>query len=357
MNTLKILGWNKFFEEQFEKFKPSGFEAGRIIIEQKERYIVYTEYGEFQGEVSGRLLYSTDKSGGFPKVGDWVAASIFKEESKVIIHEVLKRKNKFSRQSAGQNIEEQVLAANIDAVFIVQSLDQNYNIKRMERYISMIYEMKAEPIILLNKSDLIGNPQEKLEEVRKIFPGIKSFSLSSIYSIGINLVKEIVQSGKTYILVGSSGVGKSTIINCLAGKEILKTEQVREKDSKGKHTTTQRQLIVIENGGILIDTPGMRGFKLWNAQSGLDETFNEIEQYAGDCHFSNCTHTSEIKCAVKNALINGIIPEERYKNYLKLQKELKYLETKQDKLLYLESKKKIKILQKAAKNFFKNKSN
>ncbi len=355
MKSLNSLGWNSFFEKQFEQYKLSGFETGRIINEQKERYIVFTEYGEFQGEISGRLLYSTGSNSDFPKVGDWVAVSIFKEESKVIIHEVLERRNKFSRQAAGQKIDEQVLASNIDAVFIVQSLDQNFNIKRMERYISMIYEMKAEPVILLNKSDLIGNPQEKLEEVRKIFPGIISFSLSSFYNVGIEQVMEFIQPSSTYMLIGSSGVGKSTIINRLAGEDILRTNEVREKDSKGKHTTTSRQMIVLKNGGLLIDTPGMRGFKLWNAESGLEETFNEIENFAEDCHFSDCTHTSEIKCAVIDALKSGKISEERYESYLKLQKELRYLETKQNKFSYLESKKRMKIINKAAKNFFKNK--
>ena len=355
LKSLNSIGWSSFFEKQFEQYRSSGFEAGRIINEQKERYIVFTEHGEFQGEVSGKLLYSTDNSSDFPKVGDWVVLSVFKEESKVIIHELLSRRNKFSRKSAGQKIEEQVLAANIDTVFIVQSLDHNYNIRRMERYISMIYEMKAEPVILLNKSDLDSNPREKLKEVRKIFPGIISFCLSSIYNVGIEQVKELIQPGNTYMLIGSSGVGKSTIINRLAEEDILRTNEVREKDSRGKHTTTSRQMIVLENGGLLIDTPGMRGFKLWNTESGFEEAFNEIEIFAKDCHFSDCTHTSEIKCEVKEALKNGKISKERYESYLKLQKELRYLETKQNKFSFLESKKKMKIINKAAKNFFKNK--
>ena len=355
MKLLNSIGWNSFFEKQFEQYKLSDFKAGRIINEQKERYMVFTEYGEFQGEISGKLFYSTDNNSDFPKVGDWVAASIFKEESKVIIHGVLRRRNKFSRQAEGQKIEEQVIAANIDAVFIVQSQDQNYNVKRMERYITMIYEMKAEPIILLNKSDLALNPYEKLEEVRKIFPGIISFSLSSVYNVGIEKVKKIIQPGKTYVLAGSSGVGKSTIINRLAGANMFRTNEVREKDSKGKHTTTSRQMIVLENGGLLIDTPGMRGFRLWNTESGLEETFNEIDNFARECHFADCTHTSEIKCAVINALKNGKISEERYESYLKLQKELRYLETKQNKFSYLDSKKKMKTMKKAAKSYFKNK--
>ena len=355
MKSLNQLGWNNFFEEQFIQFKTSGFDTGRIIIEQKERYVVSTEFGDFQGEISGKLMYSTEKNSEFPKVGDWVIVSIFKEESKVIIHEVLKRINKFSRQSPGQKIEEQVLAANIDAVFIVQSLDCNFNIRRMERYVSMIYEMKAEPIIVLNKSDLLDNPQEKLNEARRIFPDIFSFCISSIYSKGIEQLKQVIQPCKTYMLIGSSGVGKSTIINCLAGKDILKTNEIRERDSKGRHTTTCRQMIILENSGILIDTPGMRGFKLWNVDSGLEETFNEIENFARDCHFSDCTHTSEIKCAVIDALKKGLISEDRYKNYLKLQKELRYLETKQNKFSYLESKKRMKAIRKAAKNFYKNK--
>lgn len=355
MKSLNSFGWNSFFEKQFEQYRSSGFEIGRIINEQKERYIVLTEYGEFQGEVSGKLLYFNHSSCDFPKVGDWVVLSLFKEESKVIIHDVLKRRNKFSRQSAGQKIGEQILAANIDTVFIVQSLDRNYNIKRIERYISMIYEMKAEPVILLNKSDLAGNAHEKLDEVRKIFPGIISFCLSSINNIGIKKLKETIKPGNTYMLIGSSGVGKSTIINCLAGQDILRTNEVREKDSKGKHTTTSRQMIILGNGGLLVDTPGMRGFKLWNTKSGVEETFNEIENFAKECHFADCTHTSEIKCEVINALKNGKISGERYESYLKLQKELRYLETKQNKFSYLESKKKMKIINKAAKNFFKNK--
>ena len=356
METLKALGWDKFFEEQFDKYRSSGFEPGRITIEQKERYMVHTAYGEFTGEVSGKLLYSTESNSDFPKVGDWVVLSIFKEESKVIVHEVLKRKNKFSRKFPGRKTEEQVLAANIDFIFIVQSLDENYNLRRIERYITMVHESKAEPVILLNKSDLDKDPVKKLSEVQKFFPGIKCFTLSSINNIGIEPLKEIIHSGITYAFSGSSGVGKSTIINKLAGKDIFNTQEVRIKDSRGKHTTTHRQLIFLENGGLVIDTPGMRGLELWNAPSGIAETFNEIDQYAECCHFSNCTHTSEIRCAVINALHNGKISEARYKSYLKLQKELRYLETKQDKFSYLESKKKMKILHRAIKDFNKRKN-
>lgn len=328
MNSLKLLGWNSFFEESSELFKQNGFSFARINTEHKERYIVASEIGELSAEITGKLLYSSDNNAYLPKVGDWVAVIIYEDEMKAIIHDVLPRRTVFTRKVAGKKIQEQVIASNIDLLLIVQSLDTNYNHRRLERYLVMAYEGKMEPIIVLNKSDICPDVSKKLKEVRKIFPDINSFAVSAETGDGINDLKEMIIEGKTCALVGSSGVGKSSIINRLLGYERQKVNEIRLFDSKGKHTTSTRELILIPGGGIIIDTPGMREFQLWAAESGIENVFNEIEEISKNCHFKDCTHTHEINCAVLDSLKKGILSQERYDSYLKLKKETEWIKIK-----------------------------
>jgi ribosome biogenesis GTPase len=289
-----------------------------------------------------------------PKVGDWVAISLFDENTKAVIHDVLPRRTKLSRKSADRKTKEQVIAANIDTVFIVQSLDENFNVNRLARYLVTVNQSGAKPVVILNKSDLCNTVTDKIYEVMKLDDRVKVFPVSATNNIGIEQLKESISKGETIAFVGSSGVGKSTLINVLLGIDKLKINPVRESDSRGKHTTTRRELIVLPNGGILIDTPGMRELGLWNADNGLSQTFSDFEEYASQCYFSDCTHTHEIKCAVLQALKDGAITQQQYDNYLKLRKELKYLERKQDKFAELEEKKKWKNIGKEIKRFYKN---
>ena len=288
-----------------------------------------------------------------PKVGDWVVVSLFGDEGKAIIHEVLPRQSKFSRKAVGPKTEEQVIAANLDTIFIVQGLDDNFNLRRLERYLVMVYEGGIQPVIILNKADLCPNVQEKIALTKSIAKEVPIVALSAATREGLPQLQEFLREGLTCALAGSSGVGKSTLINSLIGEEILKTGEVRVKDSRGRHTTTHRELIALSSGTLLIDTPGMRELQLWNSEEGMDETYSEIKQLSEQCHFADCTHTSERGCAVLLAVEENRLPRERYQSYLKLNKELAYLDQKLDKHAYLEQKRKDKELHRAIKRFRK----
>lgn len=355
LNNLKTLGWNSFFENQFEEHKKSGFVPGRIAVENKNNFLVLTERGEVIAEVSGKLMFTAESNSELPKVGDWTALSIFDDGSNGVIHKVLERKTKVSRKAPGKTSNEQVIITNVDYIFIVQSLDNNYNINRLERYLVTIYQSGAVPVVILSKADLCDDVDFKVEEIRKNHPDIKIIVISSFENIGINELKNFIEPGKTYAFLGSSGVGKSTIINNLAGEEIQKTTEVRTSDNKGKHTTTKRELIILPDKGILIDTPGMRGLKLWAAEDGMTNTFTEFEEFAGQCRFTDCTHTHETGCAVIEAVTNNLIPQNKYDNYLKLRKELRYLESRIDYKIYLEEKKKWKERHMSYRKYFKGK--
>lgn len=328
MNSLKLIGWDTFFEVNSKSYRQNGFSFARIITEHKERYIVASEKGELGAEVTGKLLYSSESNAHLPKVGDWVAVIIYEEEKKAIIHEVLPRKSVFGRKVTGNKIQEQVIASNIDLLLIVQSLDANYNHRRIERYLVMAYEGEMQPVIILNKSDICPDVKNKLREVKKVFPGVDSFAFSAKTGEGINDLKKIIKEGKTYALVGSSGVGKSSIINRILGYDRQKVNEVRLTDSKGKHTTSSRELILIPGGGIIIDNPGMRAFQLWSSDLGLESVFPEIEKLSVNCRFKDCSHIHEINCVVLNALQTGKLSQEKYDSYLKLRKEAEWIKIK-----------------------------
>lgn len=352
MYNLSQLGWNEFFQNQFQVFREQNFIPGRIAVENKQRYILYTSMGKFPGEITGKLLYSSEASE-LPKTGDWVIAVLFEDEEKAIIHSVLKRKSKLSRKVADRKTEEQVIAANVDYVFIVQSMDNNFNIRRLERYVVSAFESNIQPVIILNKIDLTSESLLRKKEAVERFSDIPVLLTDALTGTGIEGIKNILCRGKTGVFAGSSGVGKSTIINYLMGKEILQTSEVSSSVNKGKHTTTRRELLIIPNGGIVIDTPGMREFQLWNVDDGINQVFDEIEIISRECKFSNCTHTKEAGCAVLKALVKGIIDEAKLQSYYKLQKEIRYLEEKQDEKGFLKRKEREKKIGKAIKQLFK----
>ena len=351
MNELEKYGWQTTFADAFERYQEAGFSTGRISVENREQYFVLTPTGEYAAAVTGKLLYMVDSPSDLPKVGDWVVISLFEKERKAIIHDILPRQTKFSRKVANKKVEEQIIATNIDYIFVVQSLDNNFNLNRLERYLVMIREGGAEPVVVLNKIDLCADPEEKCRQVSALAGDVTILPTSATTEEGLAALRAHLRPGLTYALVGSSGVGKSSLINRLVGAEILKTGEVREKDAKGSHTTTRRELIVLPNGALLIDTPGMREMQLWDATQGVDDTFSEILQLAANCKFPDCTHTKEKGCAVLQAVETGELSQDRYENYVKLAKEMAYLDRKRDQKSFLASKRKEKEFHRARKRY------
>lgn len=344
------LGWNSFFEKAFEPYLNEGYQVGRVSLEHKHMYRVQTEVGEALAEVSGKMRHIALRREDYPAVGDWVVLSIREEEQRATIHAVLPRKSKFSRKVAGQVTEEQIVATNVDTVFLFTALNLDFNVRRIERYLVLAWESGANPVIVLSKADLCEDPEALAAEVAAVAVGVPIHIISSAENRGLDELAAYISPGQTVALLGSSGVGKSTLVNRIYGKDILETGDIRSGDDKGKHTTTHRELITLPGGGILIDTPGMRELQLWDASEGLSTSFQDIEELAEMCFFQDCKHENEPKCAVKEALDEGTLPIERFQSYVKLQKELAYLARKEDKGLQAAEKAKWKKIHQTLKS-------
>jgi ribosome biogenesis GTPase len=325
------LCWDSFFEQHFEPYRTQGLSAMRIFRENRGNYTAGGEHGEFICKLSGTFRFEAGSKGQIPTVGDWVAASARPNEGKATIHALLPRKSAFIRKVAGPMTEEQVVAANIDTVFIVCGLDLEFNLRRIERYLSMAWESGAVPVILLNKADLC--PEIEVEKRKKVVESIASgiavYMISAAQNVGLDSLNNYLQRGKTAAFLGSSGVGKSTIINALLGTERLKVNEVRELGSRGRHTTTFRELMVLPDGGMVIDTPGMRELQVWGDEEGLKQVFDDIDELAIKCRFRDCSHQSEPGCAVQEAIRDGSLDPERLTSFLKLKKEFAYLADRQ----------------------------
>lgn len=345
MNFRKI-GWNEVLESQFEEFKANGYVAGRVFIEHKSMYRVYTEAGDILAEISGKMRHEAIDGKDYPAVGDWVIVEPWNNEQKGTIHGILPRKSKFSRKVAGDNTREQILASNVDTVFLVNALNKDFNMRRIERYLVLAWESGSSPVIILSKADLCEDIEEKVNDVSKFAIGVPIHVVSSIKGEGVDGLKKYLGEGKTVALLGSSGAGKSTLINELAGYELQKTGDIRDGDDKGKHTTTHRELMMLPTGGLIIDTPGMRELQMWDGGQGISETFEDIEQLSKQCKFKDCNHRKEPGCAIKDALTQGTLNEERFQSYIKLQKEIQYFERKQNQVAMLNEKRKWKNINK-----------
>lgn len=328
--NLTDLGWNPEFEEQFEMHRRQGHAAARVAREERQQYLVYAAEGELAAEVTGRLRHEAASRGEMPAVGDWVAVEPRPDEGKATIHAVLPRRSAFLRKVAGGHTEEQVVAANVDVVFLVSGLDGDFNPRRIERYLTLVWESGAEPVVLLNKADVCDGVEARVAETESVAFGVAIHAMSAAEGLGLEALDAHLAPGRTAAFLGSSGVGKSTLINCLLGSDALATAPVREDDSRGRHTTTHRELIVLPERGIVIDTPGMRELQLWGDADGLSQTFDDVEAIAASCRFRDCSHAGEPGCAVQAALADGILDPARWLSYLQLQRELRHLERRRD---------------------------
>ncbi len=334
---LKDYGWNSFFKECYNKLETE-YKPAIVCCRYSNYYDIICAAGKYSAELSGAFVYNTVNISEFPAVGDWILVDLLKGETKAVIHEVLPRKSCFSRKAPDGKENEQVIAANIDMLCIVTGLDNNFNPNRIERYITQAYNSGAAPLIILNKVDLVTSRDSILLELEKVVIGADVVFLSTITGEGIEQLRCYLKKGKVSAFAGSSGVGKSSIINMLVSDALIKTKNVREKDSKGRHTTSARQMFKTKDGAIIIDTPGMRELGLWSSGNALNDSINysinkafeEIAEISEHCKFNNCSHDKEPGCAVKQALSEGNLSPERYGNYIKLQKEIEYLKRKVD---------------------------
>jgi ribosome biogenesis GTPase len=342
------LGWDEFFANHFQSYAADGYAAGRVALEYKHFYRIYSEWGEVLGEIAGRLRHEALGREDLPVVGDWVVIRRSPESDKVTIHAVLPRKSKFTRKVAGFRTEKQIIGSNIDTVFLVTSLNQDFNPRRVERYLIVAWESGARPIIVLSKSDLCDEVEERTREIKAVVGDVPIHAVSVVKREGLDELARYLKAGQTVAFLGSSGVGKSTLVNYLLGREHLRVQEIRKHDGRGVHTTTRRELIVLPQGGLVLETPGMRELQLWDGEGGLAIAFAGIETVATQCYFSDCRHQDEPRCAIREALAEGAIDAARYESYEKLKKELTYLARKQDIRSAIVEKKRWKTLSRMA---------
>jgi len=347
---LVALGWTSFFDKAWKALEPApDWVPGRVCAVHRDLSRVLTEKGEFDAKISGRFRHEAGDRSTYPTVGDWVAVSLSDAKDLLRVHSLLPRSSKFSRKVPGMVAEEQVLAANIDTAFLVSSMDGDFSPRRIERYLSGAYDSGASPVILLTKPDLGRDPVALKTEMETAAPGVPVFVINGLTGEGAQAVTDHLKPGNTAVLLGSSGVGKSTLLNRLMGVEIQHTGEVREDDSKGRHTTTHREMFLLPNGAWVIDNPGLREFQLWDVEEGLDVVFPDVLALADGCKFRDCKHESEPGCAVKAAVEDGTISPDRWASYLKLKKEQAYLERRVDQKAALENKRKWKSIHQGMK--------
>lgn len=348
---LEKWGWNDFYKDLNKSYAGQELIPGRIIKESRQIYQVITESGLYTSRVSGHYMYIAINKADYPTIGDWVL--LRKAEDQAVIEKLMPRKSAFSRKKAGNETEEQIIAANADFIFLVFGLDGGRNFSRgaLERFLTRSWDSGATPVILLNKADLCKNKESILIETENIASGADIHVTSAISGEGLTELKKYLKPGITVVFTGFSGVGKSALINRLAGRELMKTGEQRENDLRGRHTTTHKSLVQLNSGAILIDSPGIKELQLWGDEESLDNAFDDIATFAVNCRFSDCSHKGEPGCAVQKALINGELDLQRYENYLKMQKELRFLEAKQNARKAQEERAKWKKITKIQKNF------
>lgn len=353
METLKDIGFSDWFHDRIDTKKSATHEIARVVSVHRDSFAITNgSSGEVFAEGSGNLLFTADSASDLPTTGDFVYADFYDDESHAIIHEVLPRKTVLKRKAAGKLVDFQLIASNIDVAFIVQSVDYNLNLRRLERYLVMVNESGITPIILLSKCDLISYGEAEIvkNEVQCIAQEATVLLFSNVDRESVETIKQSMLPGQTYCLLGSSGVGKTTLLNNILGNEQFETQTVSKKENKGRHTTTRRELILLDTGALLIDTPGMRELGNISVDTGIDETFSDITELSHQCKFGDCSHTGEQGCAILMAIKDGELDEQRYKNYVKMKKESAFNE-----MSYSEKKKKDKDFGKLIKSTLKSK--
>ncbi len=334
---LKTLGFDQWFQDKKTEAQRPDCNAARVTAVHRDSYLVRNENREVFAELAGSFAHAVESSMDLPSVGDWVLVHYHNDDTFAIIHGLLPRKTFLRRKTPGKKVDYQMIAGNIDYALIVQACDFDFNVRRLERYLMMVNEGHIEPLLLLTKSDLVSAEQleQRISEVRQANIRCRIIPLSNVSGFGVDQVKQLLESGKTYCLVGSSGVGKTTLLNHIIGRDLFETNTVRASDGKGRHTTARRQLIVLEQGAMVIDTPGMRELGNIGVSAGLEESFADLRSLSKNCRFANCTHTQEAGCALLSAIESGTLRRDRYESYVKLMKESEYNE-----LSYVEKRRK-----------------
>lgn len=347
---LEELGYNNKLEKFKTEHNLDNDEIGRIIAEHKERYIVRTTGGEFESEITGNMRFAASSREDFPAVGDWVVLKTV-DPDHAIIYKIFPRFSTIKRMAAGQSGEIQIIATNIEYAFLVQAIDRDFNINRLERYLTICHASEISPLIIMTKSDLISEQRktEILDSIKLRIKNVPVIAVSNMTQNGYEELKKVIEKGKTYCLLGSSGVGKSTLLNNLSGKTLMRTDTISQSTNKGRHITSHRELIILENGGILIDNPGLREVGIADTASGLETTFDLIADLSRKCKFKDCTHTSEAGCAIHDAVAQGKIDKNSYENFLKMERERAHFES-----TVAERRKKDKQFGKMIKNYKKD---
>jgi ribosome biogenesis GTPase / thiamine phosphate phosphatase len=349
---LTEIGYDDWFRKKPDETGIDGCEAARVSAVDRDRYLVLNETGEIRAEAAGSLLFAAESPGDLPCVGDWVLLRLLDSGTFAVIHRVIPRKTFLRRKTAGRTVDSQMIAANIDTALILQSCDHDFNVRRLERYMVAAGDGGIEPVLLLSKTDLAAaDDAERLEsKVREAGLDIPIIPFSSATGSGLDAVASLLRKSRTYCLLGSSGVGKTTLLNRLVGRDAFETNAVREKDGKGRHTTARRQMIVLAGGALLIDTPGMRELGLIGAEEGIERTYPDVLATAAECRFSDCTHTNEPDCAVLEAVRSGRLSEDRLTGYRKLSRESEY-----HRMSYAEKRRKDREFGRMVKSVLKHK--
>ena len=335
------LGWNDDLEAAFEPYRQRGFSAARVAAQYKGAYVLYWDGPDLWAELPGRMLHRAEGALDLPAVGDWVVFEPLPPPSRSMIQALMPRKSAFVRKMAGVTTQEQVVAANVDVVFLVSALNEDLNPRRIERYLTLAWESGSNPIVVLTKSDLCDDLEGSLARVQEVALGVPIHLVSNVTGEGIDELWPYMGSGKTVALLGSSGVGKSSLVNSFVGSEVQVVKDIRE-DGRGRHTTTHRELIAVPEGGLVLDTPGMRELQLWEASEGVQGAFEDIVKLGHACRFRDCTHKSEPGCAIRAAINSGRLKADRWESYQKLQRELQFLETRRDKRAKSEARKQVR---------------
>jgi ribosome biogenesis GTPase len=337
--VLKHYGWSDALQRQFASHAGEGLVPARVIVQQRGLYEIVTDDGELTATLAGKLVHEAE-SGGYPVTGDWVAVSARTGEGTATIRHVLPRSSVFSRKAAGPGmLRAQIVAANVDIALLTASLNADLSLRRIERYLATAWESRADPVIVLTKADLCDDVAGLVAQVEGIAFGVPVHAISSVTGEGLDAVRGLLAPGKTAVVLGSSGVGKSTLVNALAGRELMATKDIIEEGARGRHTTTHRELVLLPNGSLILDTPGMRELGLWDADSGVSTVFADVDELAKQCRFHDCKHRTEPDCAVQAALADGSLDAARWEAYGKLQRELAFQHRKENVQAHLENRK------------------